>query len=60
MQNPIPISKATQQLADRIQTASPKPLTKRQAIRRAMWLWEQARSIDEQLADWHEGQQPNQ
>ncbi|MGB3310283.1 MAG: hypothetical protein WBG32_08565 [Nodosilinea sp.] len=48
------ISKQTRQLADRLQQVSPKPLTQRQAVRRAMWLQAQTRVLEEQLADYHQ------
>ena len=44
------ISKATTDLAKRIQENSPTPLTQRQAIRRAMWLKEQCQ-VGQELLD---------
>ena len=41
------ISKATTDLAKRIQENSDKPLTQRQAIRRAVWFWELERTFQE-------------
>jgi hypothetical protein len=48
------ISRQTLDLALRIQQASPKPLTQRQAIRRAMWLREQCQVGNELLQEIHE------
>ena len=41
------ISNATLDLAKRIQASSDKPLTQRQAIRRAVWFWEVERTFQE-------------
>jgi hypothetical protein len=45
------ISKATTDLAKRIQANSPTPLTWRQSVRRAMWCWELERKFQECQAD---------
>lgn len=45
------ISKQTTDLAKLIQANSPKPLTWRQSVRRAVWLWECDRVIQEHLAE---------
>jgi hypothetical protein len=45
------ISKSTIDLAKRIQANSDRPLTQRQAIRRAMWCWELERKFQECQAD---------
>ncbi|MGB3312574.1 MAG: hypothetical protein WBG32_00900 [Nodosilinea sp.] len=47
------ISQQTMALARRLQANSDRPLAQRQAIRRAMWLQEQTRVLQEQLADYH-------
>ena len=57
----MPISRQTLQLAERLQRLSDRPLTQRQAVRRAVWLQEEARALQEQLADYHreQTQQPD-
>jgi hypothetical protein len=45
------ISKATTDLAKRIQENSDRPLTQRQAIRRALWCWELERKFQECQAE---------
>ena len=47
---PDQISRQTLALALRIQAASDRPLTQRQAIRRAMWCWEQCQ-VGQELLD---------
>ena len=43
----MPISRQTLALADRLQRLSDCSLTQRQAIRRAIWLQEEARALQE-------------
>lgn len=50
------VSRQTQALAQRLQNNSATPLTQRQAIRRAMWLQEETRALQEQLQDYHREQ----
>ena len=45
------ISQSTRDLAKRIQANSDRPLTQRQAIRRAMWCWELERTFQECQAE---------
>ena len=45
------ISRSTRDLAKRIQANSDRPLTQRQAIRRAMWVWERERTFQECQAE---------
>ena len=45
------ISQSTRDLAKRIQENSPTPLTWRQSIRRAMWVWELERGFQEIQAE---------
>ena len=49
--NHSPISQSTRALAKVIQANSDRPLTQRQAIRRAMWVWELERSFQECQAE---------
>ena len=46
-----PISRSTRALAKRIQANSDRPLTQRQAIRRAVWFWEVERTFQECQAE---------
>ncbi|MGF1519868.1 MAG: hypothetical protein ACFCVB_18980 [Nodosilinea sp.] len=52
----MPIFRQTLALAERLQRLSDRPLTQRQAIRRAVWLQEEARALQEQLADYQQQQ----
>lgn len=45
------VSRQTMAIAERLRAISPKPLTLRQAIRRAMWLNEQGQALAEQIQD---------
>jgi hypothetical protein len=50
------ISQSTRDLAKRIQANSDRPLTQRQAIRRAMWCWELERGFLEIQAEMRQEQ----